>query len=120
MFQRINAGVTSFLQLWWKRNRQNRPLSPTAARSIQKRSCQPVDVVSDNALTPPYVLIAGELSYPQQPVFEAAAYYLCTIAAFEPKYKSAIVSILKAYLQDHRDQTARIQYLKQLIKKYNL
>lgn len=120
MFQRINAGVTSFLQLWWKRNRQNRPLSPTAARSIQKRFCQPVDVVSDNALTPPYVLIAGELSYPHQPVFEAAAYYLCTIAAFEPKYKSAIVSILKAYLQDHRDQTARIQYLKQLMKKYNL
>lgn len=120
MFRKLNNNLTAFLQLWWKNPRKSKPMSPIAAKSIQKRACRFVNNISDQALTPPYVLIASQLSDPKEPIFQMAVYYLCTIAVLTPKYKQPIISILKAYARDHLENTSRVSYLNQMIEKNNL
>ena len=120
MFQKINNSITTFLQFWWRQPRRQISLSPSEARSVQRRACQYVNNASDQALTPPYVLIAAELSHPEQLVFEAAVYYLCTIAFYETRYQKPIIDILNTYKKDHANLSTRVQYLTQTMKKYNL
>ena len=44
--------------------------------------------------TPSYVLIAKDLENEQPQIFEAAVYYLCTIAALKKAYRADILDIL--------------------------
>lgn len=95
-------------------------MNPSAAKFIQKRSCQFASNISDDALTSPYILIAKQLFNPKDVIFQAAVHYLCTIADVKPKYKQPILNILKAYVKDYQNNTPRISYLNQTIKKHKL
>ena len=70
--------------------------------------------------TPTFLLIANDLTSPQDKIFEAAVYYLCVIAKFKTEYRHDIFEILNGYLKNNLKQTKRINYIQKVLNQYEL
>ena len=66
-------------------------------------------------LTPSYVLVAKDLESKEHQVFEAAVYYLCTIASFKKDYESDIVDILNKTARANKKQPTRVAYIEKMM-----
>lgn len=77
---------------------------------------------SENAhsYTKTYQLIARDLQNPQEAVFEASAYYLCTIASLKPTEQTEILQIMRAYLAPKNIPEKRRKYIEKLLNLNNL
>lgn len=120
MFNDINRKITDFFKSWWSNNPRNDEISPQQALEIQKQSYVNEETPPAKSMTPPYLTIAEQLGSEKKQVFEAAVFYLCTIAATEPKYKKPIAYILKSFLQKNHNNAERAGYLSMMIEKYKL
>ena len=70
--------------------------------------------------TPSYVLIAKDLENKEEQVFEAAVYYLCTIASFKKDYASDIIGILNKTISENKKNPARVAYVEKMMYEKKL
>lgn len=120
MFQNANKKIIDFFRFLWSGKPEVGDITPRQANAIQERAYILSRKEFERACTPPYVAVAAQLGNEKQQVFEAATFYLCAIAANEPKYEKAIVSILDSYATEHEKLSARVDYIKQMKIKYKL
>lgn len=66
-------------------------------------------IVYKKGFTPSYVLIAKDLESGEPQIFEAAVYYLCTIAAFKKAYRADILDILKREASQNKAHAGYIE-----------
>jgi len=70
--------------------------------------------------TPSYVLIAKDLENKENQVFEAAVYYLCTIASFKKDYASDIIGILNKTISENKKNPERVAYVEKIMQEKKL
>ena len=70
--------------------------------------------------TPTYLIVAKDMQSPHKQVFEAAVYYLCEIATLKKEFKSNIVEILNAFVQNNKHRSEKAAYIKQMMAEYKL
>lgn len=104
MFRSVN----SFLNMIFKS-------SQGAKRGFEnKQRCYKKD------FTPSYVLIAKDLENKENQVFEAAVYYLCTIASFKKDYASDIIGILNKTISENKKNPERVAYVEKIMQEKKL
>lgn len=120
MFKNANKKILEFFKLWWSKDAPSDEITPKQANAIQKTSYIISKKEFEKSCTPPYVAIAAQLGSDKQQIFEAAVFYLCTIAFNEPKYQNAIVHILDSYADEHKKFAERTDYINNMKKKFHL
>ena len=65
--------------------------------------------------TPTYVFIAKDLENKNEQIFEAAVYYLCTIALHKTNYQTNILSMLNTYAQKASTKANRRDYIQKMM-----
>ena len=119
MFKNANQKIVEFFKLWWAGKEETDEITPRQANAIQKTSYLISKKEFEKACTPPYVAVAAQLGTDKQQVFEAAVYYLCTIAVNEPKYEKAIIHELDSYMSEHKKNSVRVDYIKIMKEKFH-
>ncbi len=119
MFKSANKKIIEFFRLWWSGKPEIGEISPRQANAIQKKSYLISKKEFEQICTPPYVAVAAQLGSNKQKVFEAAVFYLCTIAVNEPKYEKAILHVLDSYASEHEKIPQRAEYIKNMKQKFN-
>ncbi|MDD4557136.1 MAG: hypothetical protein PHE89_07450 [Alphaproteobacteria bacterium] len=87
------------------------------ASKIQISSYNLVKAIDkDNSYTPPYKLIAEQLSVDDALIFKSAAYHLVKIATRHKKYKNDISKILSEKQKEFNKTDDKFLYLEELLK----
>lgn len=77
--------------------------------TAEQNSLRPKVNFYNKGFTPSYVLIAKDLESAKPQIFEAAVYYLCTIAALRKAYRTEIVDILRKAASQNKIHAAYIE-----------
>ena len=120
MFKSANKKIIEFFKLWWAKDTPEDEITPRQANAIQKTSYIISKKEFEKSCTPPYVAVAAQLGTDKQQVFEAAVFYLCVIAANEPKYKKAILHVLDSYAEEHKKFPSRAEYINNMKIKFKI
>ena len=71
-------------------------------------------------LTPSYVLIAKDLENKESQIFEAAVYYLCTIASLRKDCQADILHILNKAISENKKYPERVAYIEKMMREKKL
>lgn len=104
MFQSVN----SFLNMIFKSSQSAKKGFENKTRHYKKD------------FTPSYVFILKDLDSKEQQVFEAAVYYLCTIAALKKEYQNDITEALNKTILKNKKHEARVAYIQKMMEEKKL
>lgn len=113
LIQKISSLVTKTESVFHHRSKK---VNASSARKIQQSACAKSNISNDDN-TPPYKLIAEQLSSQHDQVFDSAVYYLAKIASSSRKYHSAITAILNDYASNPHLPEHRKQYIAQKLSE---
>ena len=119
MFKNANFFITDFFRsLIGKPPAEN--VTPKIANAIQKQDY--FNSIKDihHSNTPPYVLISYQLLNDKAEIFQAAVYYLCSIAQNSPNLKNEIMNVLQTYCNENKKLVDRVNFVQDYMKKINL
>lgn len=120
MFKVSNNKILDYLKSWLGNEPEDGDISPKEAAEIQHQSFLEEAKISEKSCTPPYLQIAKQLESNKIQVFEAAVFYLTTIASLETKYKKPIMHILNSYIEENPTLKERVAYIEKMAEKYKL
>jgi len=89
-------------------------------KSAEKENLQKKNERGKKTFTPTYLLIQKDLENKQFQIFEAAVYYLCTIAAQKKKYQTDIIEILNKAILKEKPDSKRALYIKKMMQEKKL
>lgn len=113
LIQKISSLVAKTEAVFHHRKKK---LNASSARKIQQSAFAKGNILNDDK-TPPYKLIAEQLSSPHDQVFDSAVYHLAKIANSSQKYHSAITAILNEYASNPHLSEHRKQYIAQKLSE---
>ena len=102
MFRSINSFLNMIFKSSGKSNTQ------TAFRRYEKD------------FTPTYILIAKDLENKESQIFEAAVYYLCTLAVLKKEYQKDILDILNKAALSNKKYPERSIYIQKMLQEKKL
>ena len=123
IFMKTNEKILQLFKSWWWKNPQkNQDITPAQAKQIQKQANLNINPDLEKGYTKTYLVIAAHLGAEKQQIFEAAVYYLCTIAVNKPQYQQPIIEILGTYMNEHKNQPERLAFIENMLiqSKWNV